>query len=262
VFLVLGATSVLGAAVQILQVGVPRALPSDLWRRAVQSWTLGSWSLGGSVVAALRFQVLVWLVALTSGRADVASLQAVITAVNIVNPIMTGVCNIVPQTVAKAAEGGAASAWKAARPYIALGLVPTAAYAGAAIAAPEVLLRVIYGHTSVYVADGIALRILALGMLISYGGEMVCSFLHGLGAPRLAWLMNAGSLGLVVCTFLMLQPSFGWYAAALASLVGQAARLMMCPSAIGRVMAMADGHGARSTVSGPAIQVTSSSRLS
>lgn len=263
VFMVLGATSLLGAVVQMLQVGMPRALPRHLLSRAGEDWKLGSWSLIGSIVAALRFQVLFWLVGITSGRADLAALQAVVTVVNVVNPIVTGVCNIVPQTVARAAREGTASAWKATRAYVMFGLAPTAAYAVVAAVAPDLLMRTVYGAESPYLADVMAVRIMAIGLVLNYGAEMVCAFLHGLGAPRLAWLMNLVSLVVATCAFAALQPSFGWYAAVIAWLLGQAVRVVMCPSVMKRAGTHVDGQG--TVLMAPAaartVQVTPSSRL-
>lgn len=262
VFTMLGLASFAGAVVQMLQVGLPRALPGHLARRAREFWTLGSWSLAGSVVAALRFQVLFWLVGMASGRADLAALQAVVTVVNVVNPIITGVCNIVPQTAARAAREGSASAWKATRSYVLFGLVPTAAYAAVAVAAPDVLMRIFYGAASPYVAEAQAVRLMAIGVVLGYGAEMVCAFLHGLGAPRPAWTMNLVSLGVVICAFFLLQGSFGWYAAVGAAVAGQAARLIMCPSVMKRAAAHADGlAGVPAPAAACAIQVTSSPRL-
>ena len=263
VFMVLGATSLLGAAVQMLQVGIPRAMPRHLLVRASEDWKLGFWSLIGSAVAALRVQVLFWLVGITSGRADLAALQAVVNVVNVVNPIVTGVCNIVPQTAARAARDGTASAWKATRAYVVFGLAPTAAYAVVAAAAPDSLMRIVYGAGSPYLADGMAVRIMAIGLVLNYGAEMVCAFLHGLGAPRLAWLMNLVSLVVVTCAFAALQPSFGWYAAVIAWPLGQAVRVMMCPSVLKRAGMHVDGQCKLPLAPAEArpVQVTPSSRL-
>lgn len=263
VFVVLGLTSLLGAVVQILQVGIPRTMPRHLLRKAAEFWTLGSWSLAGSIVSALRFQALFWLVGMASGRADLAALQAVVNVVSVVNPVITGVCNIVPQTAARAARGGLVSAWKATRTYVLFGLVPTSAYVIVAVAAPDWLMRIFYGAGSPYVGEGQAVRVMAVAIVLGYGGEMVCSFLHGLGAPRLAWLMNLVSLVVATCAFAVLQHQLGWYAAVVAWLLGQAIRLLMCPSVLKQARAHVEGQRKRQMR--PAairtIQVTPSSRL-
>jgi O-antigen/teichoic acid export membrane protein len=227
VFIVLGSTSLLGALVQCAQVGVSFRVPEDLVRRARDHWTLGSWSLAGSVVSALRFQLPFWLLALVSGRTELATLQAMLNVINVMNPVLIGICNLVPPTAARAFDGSWSSAWSATRPYVILGFVPTAAYAFFVFAAPEHVLRLLYGAESPYTGEGLAVRVLAISLVLNYVGEMVCSFLHGVGAPQMAWLMNLASLVAVFFAFIAFYPWLGWLAAILAIALGQGIRLLV-----------------------------------
>lgn len=241
VFIVLGATSLIGAAVQFVQVGVPFHAPRHIVALARDYWKLGSWSLAGSIAAALRFQGLFWLVGMTSGAADVAVLQAVLNVANVVNPVVTGICNLVPQTVSRALRGGLGAAWEAAKPYAIWGLAPTAGYAALAFVAPELLLRILYGASSPYAGEGLAVRIFAAVIVLNYAGEVAAAFLHGIGEPRLAWFMNSLGLAAVLCTFAALHPSLGWMAAVFAAAVGQIVRLLLFYPAVTRAASDREG---------------------
>lgn len=225
VLAVLGATSLVAATVQAAQVGVVWRRPRGFAGRFRAHWRLGSWSLAASVVAALRFQALLWFVGATGGRADVASFQAAMNVPNAVNPVMTGICNLVPQTVAGASSGGLRAALRAAHPYLFWGFVPIAAYLAVVAAAPGPVLRMFYGGSSPYLGEHAALRLLALSMALGYAGEMIAALLHGASNPRPVWAMNLAALAATTVTFAACHGAYGWTAAALALAVGQAVRL-------------------------------------
>ena len=116
-----------GALVQAAQlrmtfrnIASPRATVLDFW-------SVGSWSLASNVVSLLRVQLLPWALAVSGGPAAAASFQAVLNVVNLTNPIILGLCNIIPQSVARAREsGGNAAAWEAARVYMLIGVAARA----------------------------------------------------------------------------------------------------------------------------------------
>lgn len=261
VFVVLALTSLFGAAVQSVQVGIPRRFPRGLAQHVREDWTLGYWSLIGSVVAGLRFQLLLWFVGVGFGRAELGAFQAVLNVANVVNPVSTAVCNVVPQVTARSAARGWAVAWRASRVYALWGLLPTASYSMVAFAAPTMVLRIFYGDASPYVAEASSVRIFALAIVLAYAGEVAVSFTHGLGIPRAGWLVNIVSLVAVLLTFMAFQDRLGWRAAVLAAAFGQAVRLLLCFPVLRRYRVRGMGSRESQLGQGCAVQATPSPHL-
>jgi O-antigen/teichoic acid export membrane protein len=243
VFAVFGVTSAVAAAIQAFQVRFrPHRLrdPSTL---VVDYWRIGRWSLASSVITVMRLNGLFWMIAIVAGTSSVAQLQASFNVVNLVSPILIGLCNLIPAAVARAAGQSVTSAWRETKHYAMFGFVPTAAYYAFVIAAPAIMLTLFYGADSDYADAVTPLRILSAAFVMSYACEMVISFMHGINAARIALVVNLlGSLA----TFMLAVPLIlltGWVGACWALLVANAVRLGLTAYYLKGVIS--DGHAAR-----------------
>ena len=106
---VMAITSGLAALIQTRQLTI--ALPGmrRLLRIGMDFWHVGSWSLANNFVSIARIQIFPWTLAWLAGPAAVASFQAAFNVANLVNPIMIGLCNLIPQTAARAHPQGKAT---------------------------------------------------------------------------------------------------------------------------------------------------------
>lgn len=192
----------LAALVQARRLGLPLRGPLALRATARDFVAIGGWSLMNNLVNALRVIPLLWVVGLTQGAGGAASLQALLNVVNLVNPLIIGITNVLPQVAARARRQEGAPAWLAARAYIALGSPLVLAFALVLAAFPGLVLGVVYGAGSPYAGLGLELRMLTVFLLCGYWVEMVCAVLHGLDQPQQALGINVvgalASLGLAV----------------------------------------------------------------
>ena len=194
----------LGAVIQAAQLRLRLSHFADLRATAAEFWSIGSWSLGNNVVSILRIQILPWALAASGGPAAAASFQAVLNVVNLTNPVILGLCNIIPQTAASAQHsGGNTGAWRAARIYMLIGAPPTYAYYALVGLLPWVPLTIFYGSGSPYASLTLPAQLLVLAWSIGYYAEMICSYLHGVNRARLALIINL----LGVLSVLVLAPN-------------------------------------------------------
>ena len=194
-----------GAAVQAWQLRLSLRHVVDLRDTAAEFVGIGGWSLVNNVVSLLRVQSLPWALAAAGGAAAAASFQAALNVVNLANPIILGLCNVIPQTAAHAQrKGGNAEAWRAARVYMLIGAPPTLGYYAVAFAVPGFILSVFYGAASPYVSLVLAVQLLVVAWAIGYAADMVCSYLHGIDAARRALTINVlGAISAVVLALLL-----------------------------------------------------------
>jgi O-antigen/teichoic acid export membrane protein len=243
VFAVMGATSAAAAAIQACQIRFrPHRLP-DPSRLVVEYWRIGGWSLASSVITVLRINGLFWMIAVLAGASSVAQLQASLNVVNLVSPILVGLCNLIPAAVAQAAGNSVTSAWRETKHYASFGFVPTAVYYAFVMAAPGIMLTLFYGASSEYADAVTPLRILSAAFILSYACEMVISFMHGISAARIALVVNL--LG-IIATFLLAIPLLllcGWVGACWALLAANAVRLGLTAHYLKGVIS--DGQAAR-----------------
>ncbi len=201
--LAMAGTSLLGMVLQIRRIRFARLSMSELVRVTAAFWEIGRWILAYSAISFLRLQICPWALAATSGPGAAAMFQAAMNLINVANPVVLGLSNIVPQIAAKAlrgpddgeAERGSSEArqsfarsWQTVRFYPLLGLPAVAAFYGLIFVAPAFTLRILYGAQSEYMVLTTAVQILAVSALMSYGADTMSSFLHGVNAARAALL--------------------------------------------------------------------------
>ena len=162
-------------------------------------WSIGHWALANNLFLMLRVQSLVWLMAAMDGMASTAAFQAVLNLVNIANPIIIGMGNLVPQLAARgrsAVSAGAGAlhpdeqAWLAIRGYVVIGGAPLLVYYSLALLVPDQVLHIVYGTMSPYANQELALRLLSVGALTGYLAEMVCSYFYGVQRSQFALVVN------------------------------------------------------------------------
>ncbi|WP_181832706.1 oligosaccharide flippase family protein [Bosea caraganae] len=237
VFYALALASSVALAVNYWQV---RADFRDLRRlRATMAdfWSLGRWSLANNLTGASRIQLFLWGLAALFGAAATASFQAAHNVINLANPILLGLCNVIPQTAARKFQDGYGTAWLAARPYALAGALPILLCYGVLLVAPELVLHLLYGAGSAYAGLVLPIRILAAGALLGYSADMVCSYMHGVDAARLALLINGLGTFAALSLFLPLATHFGVAGACGAVLASSFVRLIASQWILSRMIA-------------------------
>jgi O-antigen/teichoic acid export membrane protein len=215
-----------GAVIQAIQLHLSFRQLAALRATALEFWTIGSWSLVNNVLAVLRIQILPWALAAMGGAAAAASFQAVVNVVNLTNPILLGLCNVIPQTAARAQHtGGNGEAWRAVRTYMLIGAPPSFGYYALIGLLPWLPLTIIYGSASPYATLTLPVQILAGAWTIGYFAEMICSYLHGVKRARLALIVNLVGMLTVLVTATDLIRLYGLVGACLALVAANLARL-------------------------------------
>ena len=228
-FYAMAVTSALAAVVQTMQLGLRAEGPLRIRETAVDYWSIGGlWSLSGGLLSYGRVQVLPWTLALLHGPAAVGAFQAALNIVNLSNPIIISMGNIIPQTAAQASVLGRAHAWRAARNYGFIAMPPLLVFAAVILAAPELCLRVLYGPHSDYLDLSLVVRLLALAAIPTFLTEFAIAYLHGIVAVRSALAINAvGAVAAVVLAVPMIY-MMGVVGGCLALLGASLARLLTC----------------------------------
>lgn len=221
----MAATSGLAAILQAVQSGVVRPGALDLQGTVGSFFALGRWSLAGNLAAALRQQAVFWFLAILSGEAFPGLLLAAINIVNILNPLIIGLSNVIPQVTARAHLRGKIAALRAARPFALAGLLTAVAFLAVIAAVPEQVLGVIYGSDSVYADLATPVRLLTVGAVISYVADMTCSYFHGVSAVRQAMIANLAGMAASVITAAPLIVGFGLNGACAGLCIANAARV-------------------------------------
>lgn len=195
--------------------------------------SVGKWSLVNYQLVLARVQLFPWALAAFAGAAATASLQAVANISNMMTPIILGIGNAIPQVTAHAHRtGGVIGASRAAYGYVLFGLAPVLVICAAAVLAPELLLRTVYGPSSPYLAAAMGLQLLAAASVLDYIAEMASKTLLGVEAGRLASLVNVVAVAAAAVLAFALIGRLGVFGACLGLLIANLVR------AIGGVFAI------------------------
>jgi O-antigen/teichoic acid export membrane protein len=230
----MSATFGIGALVHASKLRYARPDIAEARQMAREHFSVGKWSLVNYQLVLARVQLLPWMLAAFAGTATTASLQAALNIANMLNPIIFGIGNAIPQVAAHAHRtGGVIGASRAACGYVLFGLAPILAISAAAVLMPELLLRTVYGPSSPYLAVAMGLQLLAIAGALDYIAEMIGKTLLGVQAGRLASAVNVVALGVAaVLAFALIGP-LGVVGACLTLLIANLVR------AIGAVIAIA-----------------------
>ncbi|KQT88368.1 hypothetical protein [Aurantimonas sp. Leaf443] len=183
-FWVMGSCALAGALVQWGQLSPLGAKLMPLRPLCAEYLHLGKWSLLSNVMGLGRVQTLPWLLALLCGTAAAGAFQIAMNIVNLSTPIVTGICNVVPQVAARALARGHHAAWRAVWPLAATGLPLIGGLSILMLAAPAALVRLFYGPLDAEPVIVEAIRIFACGSLLGYAANVACAYLHGVRGGR------------------------------------------------------------------------------
>ncbi len=230
----MAATSLLGCAVQRFQLGRCRAPRPPVLATATDFWSLGRWSISSTLLGLVRVQSLPWALAALAGPAAAGALQIALNLGNVVNPVLTGIANIIPQAASRAHRGGARAALTACAPFMIAGAPLIAGMALVMLAMPTTLLQIVYGMpTPVSELVG-AVRWMGSAAIFSYLGVVGVAYLHGTNEGHGALVVDIGATVLALVILIPLISWFGLIGACATFALGAGARAI----AIGALVAM------------------------
>jgi len=196
VFVLMAATSLAAALWQARQLRLRRAT-GDVLRQAQQTAArLGGWTLASSLASLLPVQGFVWVLTLSRGPAEAASLLAVLNVLGVSHPLLFGMTNwMLPATAAAFHRGGERAAFHtAARSWL-----PGAATAAGMLVflflQPGFALRLLYGAASPYAGLSAPLRWGALAYLLMFGSQLYGCYLLALRRVRRGLWMQLAATG-------------------------------------------------------------------
>ncbi len=184
----LGAAFVAFCAGGAVFAALQRGLLLD-WRQGLahwrQSWELGRWALGGSLVSALVFQAVPWTLALSHGPEAAAGLLALVGVLGVTHPLQNGLSNVIMPGVALRHErGGFRSATRYAAAVGSVGLCLLIPYYVFLLVLPGFALSLFYGQQSPYVALGGPLKVFVLSYAVNYVAQILGSLVAGVKNSR------------------------------------------------------------------------------
>ena len=231
---VMSATFAAGALVHASKVRFARPDFAEMRGLAREYFSVGKWSVLNYQLVLVRVQLFSWLLAAIAGIAATASFQAGLNIANMMNPIILGIGNAIPQIAAHAHRSdGVHGASRAAYRYVLFGLGPILVICAAAVLMPDLLLRTVYGASSPYLAVAIGLQLLAIAGVLEYIAEMISKTLLGVQAGKLAFLVNVVAAAVALVLALVLVGPMGVFGACMALLMANLVRVIGAVAAIG-----------------------------
>jgi O-antigen/teichoic acid export membrane protein len=199
IFLCIGGTSLMGAAVQYFQVR-PRFAKGSPSIGINVFWNLGKWAAATKIVSLANGQLLAWALGVFRGVSSVAGFQVVANIFGVTHPVMFGIGNVIVPSVAKArARGGNEGSWRTARKYGLQGACFIVPYLAFTALVPRGMLTLFYGKGSPYLSLGGSVRLMSAAYLLMYLGQVTGGMLNGLGlANRTFWSGTAAAVAAVV----------------------------------------------------------------
>jgi O-antigen/teichoic acid export membrane protein len=222
---VMSATFAVGAVIHASKLKYAWPDLAETRQLAREYLSVGKWSLVNYQLVLFRAQIFPWMLAAVAGTAATASLQAGLNIANMMNPIIFGIGNAIPQVAAHAHRNeGVIAASRAAYGYVLFGMGPILIICAAAVLMPDLLLRTVYGPSSPYLAAAAGLQILAIAGVVDYIAEMISKTLLGVQAGRLASVVNFISVVAAVVLAFVLIPRLGVFGACGALLIANLVR--------------------------------------
>lgn len=234
----MSATFAVGALVHLSKLRFAWPDVTEIRALALEYVSVGTWSVVSYQLVLLRVQLFPWLLAAMAGTAATASLQAGLNIANMMNPIIFGIGNAIPQVAAHAhRSGGILGASRAALGYVLFGLGPILLICVAGVLLPDQLLLAVYGPSSPYLAAALGLQLLAVAGALDYIAEMNSKTLLGVQEGKLAFLVNAVAVGVALILALLLIGPLGALGACLGLLISNLVRVIGAVGAIAWLIA-------------------------
>jgi O-antigen/teichoic acid export membrane protein len=196
VFGAMALTSGLGLAVQLAQ--LRPLLPASARRWLGEALGFGRWMLATNLLQPFTIQLFPWALAGFYGTAATAELQAISTLLGVANPVMATSSNLVVPIAARARNEGMT---RVRRLVVRIGLQSLAMLApffGVMLLAPTLLLRVVFGPRSPYVALGGEMRLLTIGYLTLLCLNVLGNYFVGIGRSKTTFVAQAVGVGVAV----------------------------------------------------------------
>ena len=220
-------TFAFGALVHVSKLRFAAPDLTEAHRLAGEYFSIGKWSIVSYELVLIRVQLFPWILAATAGTAATASLQAGLNIANMMNPIIFGIGNAIPQVAAHAHRTeGVSGAWRAASGYVLFGLGPIVIICAAILLMPDLALHLAYGPTSPYLAGALSLQFLATAGLLDYIAEMISKTLLGVEAGRAASAVNVLAVAVAAGLAFALIGPLGVAGACLALVIANLVRMI------------------------------------
>jgi O-antigen/teichoic acid export membrane protein len=221
-----------------------REMKRELPGLALDYMAVGKWSVVSYQLVLVRVQLLPWILAAAVGTAATASFQAAMNIASMMNPVVLGIGNAIPQTAAQAhRSGGVTGAARAVSGYILFGLGPLLVMCAAGVLMPGLILSTVYGASSPYLAVVFSVQLLVVAGVFDYIAEMFSKTLLGVESGRLALVVNAVAVATCLVLALTFIDSLGVVVgASLALLIANVARALLGAAAIGWLMMREKSH--------------------
>jgi O-antigen/teichoic acid export membrane protein len=252
----MSATFLVGALVHAAKLQFARPNLAQARTLAREYVSLGKWSMINYELVLRRVQLFAWALAIAGGAAATASLQAALNIANLMNPVILGIGNAIPQAAAQAyLSGGVAAAGSTARGYILFGLPPILAICVGGLLAPEILLRLLYGAASPYLDVSLSVQLLVVAGAVEYVAEMISKTLLGVQRGRLAFKVNVVGITATVLTLPLIIP-LGVVGACLGLAIAYSVRLVCAASAMAWVITSESRKDTVSLAKSPPLSTT------
>src|SRR5689334_1465195 len=220
-------TFAFGALVHVSKLRFAAPDLTEAHRLAGEYFSIGKWSIVSYELVLIRVQLFPWILAATAGTAATASLQAGLNIANMMNPIIFGIGNAIPQVAAHAHRTeGVSGAWRAASGYVLFGLGPIVIICAAILLMPDLALHLAYGPTSPYLAGALSLQLLAMAGVFDYIAEMISKTLLGVEAGRAASAVNVLAVAVAAGLAFALIGPLGVAGACLALVIANLVRMI------------------------------------
>jgi O-antigen/teichoic acid export membrane protein len=225
IFLVMAATSLLAALWQfsVVRISLAQSFAIAPCRYA---WKIGRFILAGNMLNMATLQVPSWTLALIFGPLSVAGYQSLLNLVGVANPIMFSVSNLLIPAVARGSLRGQAEARRTMYHYGArYGLLLLPGFL-ILLAAPSVVMHLVYGARSAYLPLAPLLRPFVLAFTLQYLATVIGAYEGGMSRPKTyMWVQIAGT-GMLVTAGVLLIYAYGIKGAVMGMLLASATRFI------------------------------------
>jgi len=221
-------SSLIGAALQWMQVKPLAPSLKQLIERSREFWRTGYWATLSNLTTFLTVPSFAWVLGIFQGLAAVAIFQSFANLLKVANPIMNTVANLMIPAGSKAnRDGGVALAWRKSSVYALQGAALLLPYFLVLFLAPHLVIRLAYGPQSPCLEYANMMRIYVLGYGVIYLSQITNAFLLSLHASRSAFMAQLSNVGACVVLGLPLAAVAGICGAVWGNLAATAARVIV-----------------------------------
>jgi O-antigen/teichoic acid export membrane protein len=202
-FAVIGLTSIFAIAIQLAEIGYSRPRLFDIRDLCRHSLRIGRLAIPAKLASFFTLQSFPWTLEMAGGPSAAASFQALLNVLGVVNPLLIGTGSLV---TASTAQAKSLAALKRARGHAMFGICAIAPWLLLVLVFPGFVLRMFYGHASVYAGATVPLRILVFGSLLEGFALPATCIITGRSELRLLLVMQSlGAVTFLGCCYLIFR---------------------------------------------------------